>query len=98
MTIDRELIKNLSRLCRIECSEEEIQSMQQDLERIIKYIELLHEVDTEHASPCNHVLDDMYNALREDEIGPSMSRELFLANAPAHIGGMVRVPVVIKQN
>jgi aspartyl-tRNA(Asn)/glutamyl-tRNA(Gln) amidotransferase subunit C len=96
--IDRETIKNLSRLCRIDCTEEEIESLQKELLGIITYVEQLQEINTDQVPPCNHVLDDMYNAFREDEIGEPMSRDFFLANAPAHIGGMVRVPIVIKQN
>ncbi len=35
--------------------------------------------------------------MREDKTGDLLDRELFLANAPSHIGGMVRVPLIIKQ-
>lgn len=97
MEIDRETIQYLSKLCRIDCNEEEIVSLQKDLKRILTYIELLQEIDTEAVPPCNHVLDDIFNVTREDEVGPSMDRSFFLANSPAHIGGMVRVPTVIKQ-
>jgi len=34
--------------------------------------------------------------MREDLVVPTLTREEFLANAPAHVGGMVRVPPVIK--
>jgi aspartyl-tRNA(Asn)/glutamyl-tRNA(Gln) amidotransferase subunit C len=95
--INRETIKNLSRLCRIDCTEEEIESLQKDLKRIVAYIEQLQEIDTENVPPCNHVLDDIFNVMRDDETGPSMDRDFFLSNAPAHIGGLVRVPTVIKQ-
>jgi len=96
--VDRETIKNLTRLCRIDCTEEEMESLQKDLKRILTYIEQLQEIDTAHVPPCNHVLDDIFNVMREDEIGESMNRDFFLSNAPSHIGGMVRVPTVIKQN
>jgi aspartyl-tRNA(Asn)/glutamyl-tRNA(Gln) amidotransferase subunit C len=34
--------------------------------------------------------------MREDKVGETLPRELFLANAPSHVGGLIRVPPVIK--
>lgn len=95
--LNKETIKHLTRLCRIDCTEEEQESILKDLKRILNYIEQLQEIDTENVPPCNHVLEDIVNVMRDDEIGPVLSRDVFLANAPAHIGGMIRVPPVIKQ-
>jgi aspartyl-tRNA(Asn)/glutamyl-tRNA(Gln) amidotransferase subunit C len=38
----------------------------------------------------------MSSILREDEVTETLDRETFLANSPAHIGGMIRVPPIIK--
>lgn len=94
--LDKQMIEYLSDLSRIDLSEEEQQALLGDLESILTYIDLLSEVDTEGTEPCNHVLADMRNVMREDEIGETMPRETFLNNAPAQIGGMIRVPPVIK--
>lgn len=96
--LDKETIKQLSQLCRIDCTEEEQESILKDLQGILAYIEQLQEIDTNEVQPCNQVLDDMYNVMREDEIGEVLKREVFLANAPSHIAGMIRVPRVIKQS
>ncbi|WP_068468113.1 Asp-tRNA(Asn)/Glu-tRNA(Gln) amidotransferase subunit GatC [Candidatus Protochlamydia phocaeensis] len=96
--LDKETIKKLTRLCRIDCTEEEQESLLKDLKKILDYIEQLQEIDTENVQPCNHVLDDIANVMREDAVGEVLDREVFLANAPSHIGGMIRVPPVIKQN
>ena len=40
----------------------------------------------------------MANVTREDVVGELLNREAFLANAPSHVGGMIRVPPVIKQS
>lgn len=96
--LDKETIKQLTRLCRIDCSEEEQESLLKDLKKILDYIEQLQEIDTENVPPCNHVLEGMANVMREDIVGEVLNREIFLANAPVHIGGMIRVPPVIKQN
>ncbi len=92
---EKELIR-LTKLCRIECTEEEKRTLYQQLAKILDYIEQLKEVDTEGVDPCYRVLETLINVMREDEIGDTLPRDLFLANAPAHMGGMVRVPPVIK--
>lgn len=92
---EKELIK-LTKLCRIECTEDEKKALHQQLAKILNYIEQLNEVNTEGIDPCYRVLETLTNVMREDEIGETLPRELLLANAPAHVGGMVRVPPVIK--
>lgn len=91
-------LKSLTRLSRIECTKEEEEKLLVDLENILQYMELLNEVDTESVPPCNHVLEDIHNVMREDIVEESLPRELFLSNAPSHVGGMIKVPTVIKQS
>lgn len=96
--LNQDTIKNLIQLSRIDCSEEEQLAILRDLKSILEYFEQLQEVDTTNVSPCNHVLEGIANVMREDIVGESMPRDTFLANAPSQIGGMIRVPPVIKQN
>jgi aspartyl-tRNA(Asn)/glutamyl-tRNA(Gln) amidotransferase subunit C len=92
---EKDLLK-LAKLSRIECSEEEQKKLLHNLKNILAYVEQLKEVDTEGVPPCSHVLETLVNVMREDEVGATLSRDLFLSNAPAHTGGMIRVPPVIK--
>lgn len=94
--LNKETIKLLTRLCRIDCTDEEEEAMLGDLEKILKYFEQLEEIDTDGVSPCNHVLEDVSNCMRDDEVGDVMPRDVFLSNAPSHTGGMIKVPPVIK--
>lgn len=96
--LDKETIKQLTALCRIDCTEEEQDALLNDLKKIIDYIEQLQKIDTDQVPPFSHILEDMVNVTREDVVGDLLNREDFLANAPSHIGGMIRVPPVIKQN
>lgn len=96
MSIDEKELEKLAKLCRIECTEEEKQKLLGSLTRVIAYIEQLSEVDTDGVDPCNHVLESHVNVFRADEVGEVLSRETFIANAPAHIGGMIKVPPVMK--
>lgn len=93
---DEKELEKLAELCRIECSEEEKKTICANLSRVLDYIEQLAEVDTEGVSPCVQVLETLKNVMRDDEVGSPLSREAFLSNAPAQIGGMIRVPPVIK--
>ena len=96
---DRKSLKNLEKLCLIQCTEEEEQTLLENIQKILQYVEQLNEIDTEEVSPCNYVLKNMPHALlREDEVGEVLSKELFLSNAPDQIGGMVRVPPVLKSS
>ena len=95
---DKSILVNLEKLCKIKCTEEEEKDLLQSLKRILDYMDLLNEVDTENVSTCNYVLKDMQKSvLREDIAKDHMSKEEFLANSPSHIGGMIRVPIVIKE-
>ncbi len=96
--LDKEQIKYLTQLCRIDCNEDEQNDLLKDLGEILNYMEQLNDIDTSSVKPCYQVLEDVSNVMREDTIGDTMPREIFLANAPSQIGGLIRVPTVIKQN
>jgi aspartyl-tRNA(Asn)/glutamyl-tRNA(Gln) amidotransferase subunit C len=96
MNFDDDELERLARLCRIEYSKEEKQKIKDNLSRIIHHFEQLKQIDTEGVLPCSHVIETLHNVWREDEVGELLSRDLFLANAPSHVGGMIRVPPVLK--
>lgn len=94
---DNQSLENLKRLCRIECTPEEDLDILQSLTRVLGYMEQLNEVNTSEVASCNTVLQSILkNPLREDIVDNSFPREEFLHNAPDQIGGMVRVPPVMK--
>jgi len=97
-TLDKEAIQKLIKLSRIDCTEQEQENLMSSLDKILGYFEQLQEIDTENVSPCNSVLEGVTNVYREDEVGETMPREVFLANAPSQVGGMIRVPPVLKPN
>lgn len=96
--LDKNVIAKLTKLCRIDCTEEEKEALCESLEKILDYMELLKEVDTEQVPPCNHVLSDIVNVMREDKVGQTLSRDKFLSNVPSQIGGLVRVPPILKNS
>ncbi len=95
-TIDKDAVEKLLKLCRIHCSEDEENELQSSLNNILQYFQQLQEIDTEGVLPCNQVVEGSCNVFREDEITTTLPREVFLANAPSQVGGMIRTPTVLK--
>ncbi len=89
-------LNKLAKLARIECSEEEKKLLRSSLSKVLNYIDLLQEVDTENVKPCSHSFEALFNVMREDVAQETLSRDLFLSSAPAHTGGMVRVPPIMR--
>ncbi len=96
-TMNREDLNKLTKLCRISCTKEEEEKFLESLSQVLAHVEALQKVDTQGVPCCNMVLETLSNVLREDVPGNLLSREAFLANAPQHVGGMVKVPPVLKQ-
>ena len=94
--LDKETLENLAKLCRVECSEKVLAKLLKNLKAILSYMDIIKEVDTTGVATCNHVLETVNNVTREDHVKETLNREIFLANSPSHIGGMIRVPPVIK--
>lgn len=94
--INDQTVAELAALCRIDCDEAMCHEIQRDLTKVLDYFKQLEELDTEDVPPTNHVLAGMANVYREDEITETLSRKTFLEAAPDQVGGMVRVPPVIK--
>lgn len=96
--LDKKTIETLTKLCRIGCNDKELEAILSDLKKILNYVDQLQEIDTENVEPCNQVLEGVSNVMREDTVGSTLPRETFLANVPSQVGGMVRIPLVLKPN
>lgn len=94
--LDKKTIKHLMWLCRIQSTDEEQHNLLADLDKILEYVKQLQEIDTSQTPPCSHVLEDLTPFMRDDVPGEVMPRQVFLANAPDVINGMIRIPKVFK--
>lgn len=95
--LDENVLSNLERLSRVQCTPEEEEEILSSLERVLEYANLLNEVDVNNTPSCNFVLKGMVKTtLREDEVKDLLASEQFLSNAPDRIGNMIRVPPVLK--
>jgi aspartyl-tRNA(Asn)/glutamyl-tRNA(Gln) amidotransferase subunit C len=87
----------LCRLCRISTTEDEKKKLLKSIQDVLKYVKQLDEVDTEGVAPCFTVQETLKSVMRDDTPEAPMPRDLFLADSPSHVGGMIRVPPVLKQ-
>ena len=85
----------VAELARLELTDEEKAVFQPQLENIVKYVEKISSVDISDVPPTMHGRA-IVNALREDEVRPSLDRETALANAPARTGDEFMLPKIVE--
>ncbi|MBM7572806.1 Asp-tRNA(Asn)/Glu-tRNA(Gln) amidotransferase subunit GatC [Aquibacillus albus] len=93
--ISKEQVKHVAHLARLAITDEEVETMTKQLGDIIKYAELLNELDTENVEPTTHVLD-LKNVMRKDEPKKWIEKEDALKNAPDQQDGQFRVPSILE--
>jgi aspartyl-tRNA(Asn)/glutamyl-tRNA(Gln) amidotransferase subunit C len=95
MKIDKESLKKIAHLARLEIKPEEEEGILRSMDSVLTWMEQLNEVDTEGVEPLTHILSEVNN-WREDVGINTMSREDVLANAPAKNTSYIMVPKVIE--
>ena len=85
----------VAELARLELTDDEKAVFQPQLENIVKYVEKISSVDVADIPPTMHGRA-IVNALREDEVRPSMDREEALANAPGRTGDEFLLPKIVE--
>ena len=94
--ISREDVEHVAALARLGLTDEEIDLMQGQLNRILEAVGQLQAVDTSSVGPTAQVIA-LENVMRDDVARPSMQREAALGNAPQREGPMLRVPVILEE-
>ncbi len=95
MKITTELVDYISELSRLELEAGEKRDMTAELERIVAYMDVLNQLDTDGVEPMSHVFP-VKNVLREDEVTPSQDRAELLAGSPAGDGEAFLVPKAVE--
>jgi len=93
-TIDDKLVRHVSKLSRIELTDEQIAAFGGQLGSILGYFDKLSELDTDGVEPMAHAIE-LHNVLADDTLGASLQPDQALANAPARDGDFFSVPKVI---
>lgn len=82
----------MAHLARLEV--ENMEKMQEDMSRILDFMDKLNELDTDQVAPLIY-LNEEVNVTRSDETGEELSREDALKNAPDTDGTFFKVAKVI---
>jgi len=89
--IDREQVLHVARLARLKLSEDEVETMTEELSGILAHVDRIAQMDLDGVEPTDHVVA-LENVLRADEPRPSLTPEQALASAPDPAEGAFRVP------
>lgn len=94
-TITTEEVRLLAQLSNIQLSDEEVDSLKEDIPNILSYVDMLGELDTEGVEPTYQV-NSLENVFREDIVDQgTVTRENLLAIAPESLENQVKVPKVL---
>jgi len=95
MSIDKETIKHVAHLARIELQPIELEKLSAQLHDILGFIDKLSSLDVSQVAPTSHILP-ISNVLRDDKPQVSLAPEKALENAPSKKGNFFSVPKIIE--
>ena len=97
MTIDRDTIKHLEKLARLELSPDEVAPITEQLNRIVEFVQKLQSVDTSNVEATKLIALASEEHLRDDNQVDGLERETVLGQAPDATEEFFRVPRVIDR-
>jgi aspartyl-tRNA(Asn)/glutamyl-tRNA(Gln) amidotransferase subunit C len=92
--IDREQVKKVALLARLEITSEEEVQLEGSLNTILEYFEQLEELDTTNVAPTTRAID-ISNITRVDRLTPWGDRDALLGEAPDRDGDFFKVPQIM---
>ncbi len=88
-------VDHVARLARLTLTAEEKARIGEQLGKILTYIDALNRLDTVGVEPTTHAVP-VVNVMRDDEVGPCLTPDEALANAPDRVEQFFRVPRIIE--
>lgn len=95
MTIDREEVKKVANLARLNITEAEEVAFTTQLNSILEYFDQLSELDTTDVKPTTRAIETS-NITRTDTLTPFPAKDDLLKAAPEQQGEFFRVPKIIS--
>jgi aspartyl-tRNA(Asn)/glutamyl-tRNA(Gln) amidotransferase subunit C len=93
--IDREQVRKVALLARLELTAEEEEKFTTQLSGILDYFEQLNELDVSNVPPTTRAIE-VVNVVRSDGCHSYPEREAILNNAPDRDGDFFKVPRIIN--
>ncbi len=91
MAISREEVLHVARLARLALTDDEIERLTAELDKILDAVGIVSELDLAGVPPTSHPLD-LVNVAAEDVPHESLPLEDVLSNAPDTEDGLFKVP------
>lgn len=95
MSIDKETVRKVAGLARLKLNEEELERFTPQVAGIMKWVEMLGEVNTDNVAPLANVVNADLK-LRKDAVNDGGYQKEILANAPESMEGFFVVPKVVE--
>lgn len=96
MKITEDIVDHIAHLARLEFEGEKKEAITEDLERIVDFMAVLKEVDTDGVEPLIYMTNEINN-LREDVAKDTVTHEEALKNAPQKDSDFFRIPKVLSK-
>ena len=94
--INKEEVKKVAHLARLELNEDEIQDHAEQLEKILGYVKQLEKIDTDDV-PCTTRAIEVINVFRKDKKKDSSCSEELLDLGPSREDKYFKVPKIINE-
>jgi len=95
MSVDQATVRRIARLARIKLSDEDVPRLEGELNAILKWIEMLNEVDVSGIEPLTSVVE-VEMKMRTDVVTDGNMPDNVVANAPATEDHYFMVPKVVE--
>ena len=95
--IDREEVKKVANLARLNITEAEEEAFTTQLNSILDYFDQLSELDTTDVPPTTRAIETS-NITRHDKLNPFTAKDELLKAAPEQQGDFFRVPKIISSD
>ena len=96
MALDRADVEHIAILARLGLTDEEVETLGEQLSNILEQFEILRQLDTTGVAPTGHAVE-LAAVLRDDAAADSLELEEVLSNAPRREGEFFRVKLVLEE-
>lgn len=95
MRLTSEEVRHLAALARVGMTDEDIETMRDQMSNIMENFDILSQVDTDDVEPTGHSVD-LNSVMRDDEVAESSTLDQVMANAPNREDDFIRVRAVLE--
>ena len=96
MALDRNEVERIAALVRISLTDEQMETLGEELSDILEQFQALSELDTSGVPPTAHPVQ-LQSVMRDDDAAGSLEPGEVLRNAPRRDGDLFRVKPVLEE-